>query len=648
MNVRNMGCKPNIFLFLLFLGLVRFSAAQNLSNDLSSKLSSSDQKKLQKAEELFSKGKKIEDEIPFANKDERKYQLKRLEAADYYQTANSKREEVFSSNINSFWKKYTGEKKVLEFAKKAELTAADSFKRASQLRRAVEKERKISDQIALLVKAENLEHKSLIIMEKVLYTYLNWPIEYDHVWVSSEDESIPNLSKKQASDSINNKTVNTNASKKTTTPSDSVTLKKEGTNAVKRKPNVIIVKPKTAPVVGIPKSEMTNRADTSVRIANVPSQKPAETTQVNTNNQSLKPVSLNIKDTISSFTNDSNTIRPLSKETIIGNDSSLYGKVQVKEDQIDKFNEFLKKKYPSKMEDYVINFQDLDYTDINALREAWYKYQYGYLTEDSTALLAARQDSVKASANTGIADNIKGPQAAEKSPTKDFKAKNKKAYQSKESLTLENTDKESKEKPNASKTNAVIRERVPVANEGFIYRIQIVACRVPLDERTLHSIYSGTLPILELNEDNWYKYAIGEFSTYKAARKLRDQSKIPGVFVIAYLNGKRIKITPAMAYSRFADRKNPASLNADQIRYYVQVAASKINLSDTYLKNIYNGPIPIEIRKDDGWNKYVVPAGRTFREASEQLKKISVPGAFVVAYQNDTRIEVQHAARITE
>jgi hypothetical protein len=151
-----------------------------------------------------------------------------------------------------------------------------------------------------------------------------------------------------------------------------------------------------------------------------------------------------------------------------------------------------------------------------------------------------------------------------------------------------------------------------------------------------------------LNEENWYKYAIGEYSTYNAARQLRDQSNIPGVFVIAYYNGKRIKITPAIAYKKFYSKTDPNFLKADQIKYYIQIAASKYSLSDTYVKNIYNGPIAIEIRKDNGWNKYMLLAGKTFKEASDQLKKISIPGAFIVAYQHDTRVELQNAVKLTQ
>jgi hypothetical protein len=63
-----------------------------------------------------------------------------------------------------------------------------------------------------------------------------------------------------------------------------------------------------------------------------------------------------------------------------------------------------------------------------------------------------------------------------------------------------------------------------------------------------HSIFSGTEKINESLEDGWFKYTIGSFNTYQAARSFRNElkSKVKGIFVIAYYNGKRIKITTTL------------------------------------------------------------------------------------------------------
>jgi hypothetical protein len=680
MNKHNIRIKPVLIVIACLLGFFKYAASQQLSEELTAKLSSSDKQKIQKAEDLNTKGKKIEEEIPVANRDERKYQLKRLEAADFYQQANSKKEGVYSDNLNAFWKKYKGEKKVLDFAKKIELAAADSMKRAEQLRKTADKERKMTDRIAYLAKAEKIERKSLVMMQKVLYTYLSWPIEYDHVWVSTEDEAVPSQVKTEMHTTTTKpvtqkdtvvKTGVSSPRKDTTVAVKDTTVKNKSLGS-KKKSNVIIIKPKTAPVTVAPVAPVSPVSAPTNTIEKkdsaLVSQPKAMVAKDSVAKQTVKqPVApkTQVKDTIQSFTKETSVSKVPVKETIVGNDSSLYGKMKVKEDQIDKFNQFLKEEYPAKMEDYVIDFQKLDYTDIDALKTAWYNYQYGYLSHDSLAMLAAKKDSaakeiLAATTDTSnLGKNIPQEQktVGQKTGKKVNKGGKTEPVLSGNTGFANNagTEPAKNVKPvkgkriNLSDTQPISeKDTVVTVAEGFIFRVQIVACRVPLDKKTLRGIYNGPLEILELNEDNWYKYAIGEFTTYKAARQLRDQSNIPGVFVIAYLNGKRIKITPGIAYKKFSTRNVPNPAKSDQIRYFIQIAASKTSLSDNYLKNIYNGPVKIEIKKEGEWNKYVLPAGKTYQEANETLKNASIPGAFIIVYQNDTRIELQKAIKITQ
>lgn len=673
MNKHNIRIKPIFILIACLLGFFKYAASQQLAEELNTKLSSSDKQKIQKAEDLNAKGKKIEDEIPSANQEERKYQLKRLEVADFYQQANSKKESVYTDNINAFWKKYKGEKKALDFAKKVESAAADSMKRAQQLRKTADKERKMTDRIACLVKAEKLERKSLVMMQKVLYTYLSWPIEYDHVWVSTEDEAVPSQvkSNQPAVDTkpviSKDTTVKAGISpKKDTVVAVKDTTLKNTSLATRKKSNVIIIKPKTAPVAVTPVAPVSSTPSNTVKkdsaLVSQPKAAVAKDTVAKQPAQQSFAPKTPVKDTVQSFTKETGVSKTPVKETIVGNDSSLYGKMKVKEDQIDKFNQFLKEEYPSKMEDYVIDFQKLDYTDIDALKTAWYNYQYGYISHDSLAMLAAKKDSTAKvlaantdTSNLGKNENVAQGQKAGKKVNK-VGGKTESIQSGNTGLANNAGTKPSRTvKPvkgkriNLSDAKPISeRDTVVTVAEGFIFRVQIVACRVPLDKKTLRGIYNGPLEILELNEDNWYKYAIGEFTTYKAARQLRDQSNIPGVFVIAYLNGKRIKITPAIAYKKFSTKNVPNPAKSDQIRYFIQIAASKTNLSDNYLKNIYNGPVKIEIKKEGEWNKYVLPAGKTYQEASETLKNASIPGAFIIVYQNDTRIELQKAIKITQ
>jgi len=212
------------------------------------------------------------------------------------------------------------------------------------------------------------------------------------------------------------------------------------------------------------------------------------------------------------------------------NDSSLYGKIAVGENQIDSFNNFLKKQYPSNYKNYIINFQELNYSDVNSLREAWYKYMYGYSMEDSNKIVNQKNKSTqmidsaeksKLAVNSSLVDTS-GIKVNKGHKNKKF---NKQHFN--DSIKINNTD-----------------------SAEFIFKVQIAACRVHMDENTLKGIYNGSEKIIELYEDNWYKYVISQSTTYSAARKIRDKIKVQGAFVIAYLNGTRIKITPAIVISK--------------------------------------------------------------------------------------------------
>jgi len=124
--------------------------------------------------------------------------------------------------------------------------------------------------------------------------------------------------------------------------------------------------------------------------------------------------------------------------------------------------------------------------------------------------------------------------------------------------------------------------------------------------------------------------------------------KIPGAFVIAYLNDKRIKITPAIAFKKGNGSIGADDFDPDMISFRVQIAASKGSISENYLKNIYSGKVAIDIINEDGWHKYSLLAGKTFQEALDLMKQIAVPGAFIVAYHKNIKIDLPTAVKLTK
>jgi hypothetical protein len=78
--------------------------------------------------------------------------------------------------------------------------------------------------------------------------------------------------------------------------------------------------------------------------------------------------------------------------------------------------------------------------------------------------------------------------------------------------------------------------------------------------------------------------------------------------------------------------------------YMVQIAAHTIQITPKYIKeNIYNGTMPIEELKEDGWFKYTIGHYKTFDEAEKLLNQINVSKAFVVAYKNGKRVPLKEA-----
>ena len=84
--------------------------------------------------------------------------------------------------------------------------------------------------------------------------------------------------------------------------------------------------------------------------------------------------------------------------------------------------------------------------------------------------------------------------------------------------------------------------------------------------------------------------------------------------------------------------------NSNNVVYRVQIAASKVKLSETKLDKIY----PVENRFpehkimsvdiDEPWYKYLVGKYTTYEEADKARQQMNVKGAFIVAYKDYQRV----------
>lgn len=99
-------------------------------------------------------------------------------------------------------------------------------------------------------------------------------------------------------------------------------------------------------------------------------------------------------------------------------------------------------------------------------------------------------------------------------------------------------------KPDTIKKDTVKKVDMPIA--PIIFRVQIAAHTEPLTQAYLNTIYTGHLPVREIQEDNWYKYQIGEFSSFEEASDLLEECQVKKAFIVAYQSGNKLRIRDAI------------------------------------------------------------------------------------------------------
>jgi len=208
-------------------------------------------------------------------------------------------------------------------------------------------------------------------------------------------------------------------------------------------------------------------------------------------------------------------------------DTSLYSLLHITEQQVDLFNDFLLQKFPNQVENYVIDFEKMSPAKIDSLQEEWNSFELGeYITSDTSV---ANAMSKKNSPVQNLAQILKD--------AKNKRLQIQKFRETSQNKAINNGQSLDNLKPSANKNN-------PSDQPDFYYRVQIAACRKELSQKEMKRRWEHPDQVLVSFEDNWFKYTIGSFSEYKSAQELRNNSRVKGAFVVAYLNGKRIKITP--------------------------------------------------------------------------------------------------------
>jgi len=87
-------------------------------------------------------------------------------------------------------------------------------------------------------------------------------------------------------------------------------------------------------------------------------------------------------------------------------------------------------------------------------------------------------------------------------------------------------------------------------NSGIIiFKVQIAASRHKLSDIKLQNIYPDLDKISMIEEDGWFKYSLIAGINYNNANTIKKQIQVKGAFVVAYKDGKKLKLSNAIRQS---------------------------------------------------------------------------------------------------
>lgn len=104
----------------------------------------------------------------------------------------------------------------------------------------------------------------------------------------------------------------------------------------------------------------------------------------------------------------------------------------------------------------------------------------------------------------------------------------------------------------SSNDSAGVATQTKTISAGIVYRVQVCAVRKNASTEQIAKELTLSDVITPEMHDGWFKYTIGQFSEYAAAKLLRNQkSSLPtGPFVTAYNQGNRITVQEALMVTR--------------------------------------------------------------------------------------------------
>tara|TARA_B100000508_G_scaffold140473_1_gene141617 strand:+ start:16 stop:5775 length:5760 start_codon:yes stop_codon:yes gene_type:complete len=205
-------------------------------------------------------------------------------------------------------------------------------------------------------------------------------------------------------------------------------------------------------------------------------------------------------------------------------------------------------------------------------------------------------------------------------------------------------------------TTAAPGEVIPVSSiQGLLYTIQVGAFRNQITSGQLY----GITPLIEYQQNGLFKYGSGIYNDRQKAESDKSQVLAAGVsdaFVTAFYNGKRVSLNEAIQIAQqgpgvFANEA-PVSVGAGSavsgsIVFRVQVGAyrEEVPLDDAkIILSLSN--LGLDVQQNADMTTYTVGRYGSYEDAKQVQERVTgqgLNGAFVVAYENGVRIEVQEA-----
>jgi len=97
----------------------------------------------------------------------------------------------------------------------------------------------------------------------------------------------------------------------------------------------------------------------------------------------------------------------------------------------------------------------------------------------------------------------------------------------------------------AQKNAEAEKERLKKNDKGLVYKVQIAAAKVQLNQKDLLKIFPNQSEVNMRQADGYYKYSVGSFKTYAEAKKYQKNLRIRGSFVTSFNEGNQINIKQA-------------------------------------------------------------------------------------------------------